>query len=119
VFPTRNDPALARLAMAEMFATDDSPTAVIAMSDLTALAALEWLGQRGLRVPDDVSVIGFDGIPESATSVPPLTTIVQPIAEIGRRAVRMILGPDEAGGRELVPVELVVRGSTAPPPRRQ
>jgi DNA-binding LacI/PurR family transcriptional regulator len=66
-------------------------------------------------VPGDVSVVGFDGVPESATSRPSLTTVQQPIGEIGRRAVRAILDHRDEVWRETLPVELVVRGSTAPP----
>ena len=62
-------------------------------------------------------VVGFDGVPEAARSTPPLTTIAQPIAELGRRAVEAILRYDGEVHRETLPVELVVRGSTAPPPK--
>jgi len=116
VRPTLNDPARTRTALAEIFATEQPPTAILAMSDLVALTAIDWLKARGLRIPEDVSVIGFDGIAEAETSSPPLTTIIQPIAEIGRRAVTMILGDEEGRRRELLDVELAVRGSTARPP---
>ena len=62
-----------------------------------------------------MSVIGFDGVPEGETSEPPLTTIAQPMAEMGRRAVDMILGFDGTIRRETLDVELVVRGSTSRP----
>ncbi|RUW96564.1 LacI family transcriptional regulator, partial [Mesorhizobium sp. M8A.F.Ca.ET.059.01.1.1] len=80
-----------------------------------ALVALEWLSARGLNVPDDVSVVGFDDVPEAAVSKPPLTTIAQPIAEIGRLAVRAILESDGPVSRHQLPVELIVRGSSGPP----
>ncbi|MEO8883898.1 MAG: LacI family DNA-binding transcriptional regulator [Devosia sp.] len=117
VRPTLNDVVRTRAALAEIFAADPRPTAILAMSDLVALTAVDWLKARGLRVPEDVSVIGFDGIVEGETSSPPLTTIVQPIAEIGRRAVAMILGNEEGRRREVLDVRLAVRGSTAPPPK--
>jgi adenosylcobyric acid synthase len=79
--------------------------------------ALEWLRERGLSVPGDVSVIGFDGVPDAVLCEPPLTTIAQPIAEIGRRAVQQILGGERGVKREILPVRLVVRASTAAPPR--
>ena len=82
------------------------------------LFALDWLKAHGLSLPRDVSVVGFDGVPESATSDPPLTTVQQPIAEIGRRAVRAILDHRGEIWRETLGVELVVRDSTAPPPER-
>jgi DNA-binding LacI/PurR family transcriptional regulator len=85
------------------------------MSDKVALIALKWLAARGITVPGDVSVIGFDGVPEGAASEPPLTTIAQPMAEMGRRAVETILAYDGSIRRETLDVELVVRGSTAAP----
>jgi DNA-binding LacI/PurR family transcriptional regulator len=100
----------------QIFAGPERPTALLVMSDRLALYALDWLRQRGLRVPEDVSVIGFDGVPEGASSNPPLTTVRQPIYEIGRRAVAAILEPASLAPRQqLLPVELVVRASTAPP----
>ncbi|WP_309084835.1 LacI family DNA-binding transcriptional regulator [Chelativorans sp.] len=115
IYETQSDEATVYPALEEIFASPSPPTAILAQSDRIALVALDWLGARGVSVPGDVSLVGFDGVPESATSTPPLTTIQQPIAEIGRRAVRAIL--DHAGEtwREKIDVELVVRGSTAPP----
>ena len=77
---------------------------------------IDWLTARGLKVPEDVSVVGFDGVPDGALCDPPLTTIAQPITEIGRRAARMILDYDGAVRRETMGVELVVRASTGPAP---
>lgn len=103
-------------ALAALFALPDPPTALLAQSDRIAMAALDWLAARGIPVPGAVSVVGFDGVPEAAGTTPPLTTVHQPIAEIGRRAVELILEhPDEAR-RETLPVTLVIRASTAPPP---
>ncbi len=89
-------------------------TAILAMSDVTALGALDYAAGAGLDVPRDLSVIGFDGIPEGAASTPPLTTMAQPIAEKGRRAAELVFagGPP---GIVTLDVELVQRGSTAPP----
>ncbi len=86
-----------------------------AMSDRMAIEALDWLKRRGLSVPGDVSIVGFDDVPEAATCQPSLTTIAQPGAEIGRRAARTILEFDGTLRRETLPVELIVRGSTAQP----
>jgi DNA-binding LacI/PurR family transcriptional regulator len=102
-------------ALEEIFSSPSPPTAILAQSDRIALVALDWFKARGLSVPADVSIVGFDGVPESATSNPPLTTIQQPIAEIGRKAVRAILEHAGETWREKIDVELVVRGSTAPP----
>ena len=85
------------------------------MSDKIALDALDWLAARGISVPDDVSVIGFDGVPEGELSEPPLTTIAQPMIEMGRRAVQTILNFDGTVRRETLDVELVIRASTATP----
>jgi DNA-binding LacI/PurR family transcriptional regulator len=90
-----------------------TPTAILCMSDRVAMFAIEELARRGLSVPRDISIVGFDGVPEAATFTPPLTTIAQPIAEIGRRAVKAILEGDGAVHREVLPLELVVRQSTA------
>ncbi|WP_349371712.1 LacI family DNA-binding transcriptional regulator [Salinarimonas sp.] len=101
-------------AIEAMFASGrEPPTALIAMSDTMALAAYGALRARGLRVPVDVSVVGFDDVPAAEVASPPLTTIRQPVEEKGRVAARMLLD----GGRAhvILPTELVVRASTAPP----
>ncbi|MEX3101532.1 LacI family transcriptional regulator [Streptomyces sp. V2] len=97
-------------------------TAVFAANDQMALGLLRALHESGRRVPEDVSVIGFDDIPEASSFLPPLTTLHQDFAEVGRLCVRAVLrkmrhdGP--AHGTTLVPTRLVVRESTAPPPGR-
>ncbi|WP_416966639.1 LacI family DNA-binding transcriptional regulator [Streptomyces sp. 4F14] len=97
-------------------------TAVFAANDQMALGLLRALHESGRRVPEDVSVIGFDDIPEASSFLPPLTTLHQDFAEVGRLCVRAVLrkmrhdGP--AHGTTLVPTRLVVRESTAPPPER-
>jgi DNA-binding LacI/PurR family transcriptional regulator len=112
VFPALNNVGRVREAMAEAFADPTPPTAILAMSDRMAIAAIDWLAERAIRVPEEVSVVGFDGIAEGETSRPPLTTVVQPIAEIGRRAVEIILGGSAGVTRELLDVRLAIRGST-------
>lgn len=92
------------------------PTALLAMSDVVALAAMGWLAARGLRVPEDVSVVGFDGIPEAAAATPALTTVEQPYRRIAERAVAAILDDRMPTGREVLPLTLVARGSTGPAP---
>ena len=115
VFETQNERESVREGLEYLFSLDPKPTAILAMSDRTALIAIEWLAEQGLSVPGDVSIVGFDGIPEAAKAIPPLTTVEQPIAGIGRRAVEMILENKIPARREMMPVELVVRGTTAPP----
>ncbi|WP_218014129.1 substrate-binding domain-containing protein [Rubellimicrobium roseum] len=95
---------------------ETTPTALLAMSDRVAPPALAGLAARGLRVPQDVSVIGFDGVLEAARSPLPLTTMEQPFREIAERAVTAILEGALPNGRELLPLKLVVRGSTEPAP---
>jgi DNA-binding LacI/PurR family transcriptional regulator len=82
------------------------------MSDILALAAMDAAKARGLGVPHDLSVVGFDDIPEAAAATPPLTTVHQPIVEKARRAASLIFehGPPR---KELLAVDLKVRGSTA------
>ena len=69
-----------------------------------ALFALDWLSERGIAVPQQVSIVGFDGVPEGEHSEPPLTTIAQPMAEMGRRAVHSILEFDGTVRRETLDV---------------
>lgn len=115
VYETANDAASTKAGLETIFASGKPPTAILAMSDRMALATLEWLSARNLNVPSDVSVVGFDGVPEGAVSEPPLTTIAQPIAEMGRLAVKAILESDGQVRRQQLSVELIVRGSSAPP----
>jgi len=97
--------------------SEPPPTALLAMSDLVALNAMAWLAAKGLRVPDEVSVVGFDGAPEAESSKPPLTTVEQPYRRIAERAVAAILDDDMPPGGEVLPVNLMVRASTGPAPR--
>ena len=89
----------------------ERPTAVLAASDRLALAVVEAAREAGVRVPEDLSVVGFDDIPAAARSH--LTTVRQPLSEKGEAAGRLLT--EGAADREVIlPVELVVRGSTAP-----
>ncbi|GAB3664866.1 LacI family DNA-binding transcriptional regulator [Streptomyces sparsus] len=97
----------------------EPPTAVFASSDQMALGAIEALRRRGMRVPEDVSVVGFDDLPEVRWSAPPLTTVRQPLVEMGKVAARTVLrladGGEVDSPRVELATELVVRASTAPP----
>jgi DNA-binding LacI/PurR family transcriptional regulator len=117
IYETDNDERTTRAGMEFLFSGARRPTAVLAMSDRMALAALDWLSERGIAVPGGVSVIGFDGVPEGARSLPPLTTIAQPMLDKGRAAARMILDPEFRQRQIHMPLELVVRGSTGVSPR--
>jgi LacI family transcriptional regulator len=92
------------------------PTAIFASNDLTAFGALEAIKEHGLRVPKNISVIGFDDIPMASQVFPPLTTVRQPLAEMGRAAVRMMIaklrGVEPPSQRITLTTELVLRGTT-------
>jgi LacI family transcriptional regulator len=116
-------------AMSEMLDRHPDVTGVVAYNDLMAIGALRAVRARGGRVPRDVSVIGFDDVDFAAYVEPPLTTITQSTAELGRLAVRQLIdrlpgeparGPAGAAARVasriVVPVGLRIRGSTGPPP---
>ena len=93
------------------------PTAIFAANDSLAIAAGEAARDLGLEVPDDLSIVGFDDIPSAALVTPPLTSVRQPVSEIGREAARLlaarILGEAAPEGPLLLKPELVLRGSTA------
>lgn len=105
--------------MNELLALPEPPTAVFAHNDLLALGVCHAVQQAGLRVPDDLSVVGYDDISSAAYLNPPLTTVRFPKAEMGRLAgdliVRSLRGDDLPARTVTLPVKLVVRASTAPP----
>ena len=101
--------------LAAALTADERPTAVLAGSDQRALAALEAARDAGLVVPHDLSIVGFDDIPGAAWSVPGLTTVRQPLLRKGEIAGLMLTTPPAPGREVVLPVELVVRGSTARP----
>lgn len=103
-------------AIVEMLRAKPLPTAVMAANDLMAMGAMRELRKAGLRVPDDISVVGFDDILFSALSDPPLTTLALPREEIGRAAVEALCQtlktPDRMGREYKITPKLVVREST-------
>lgn len=112
-----------RLAM-EMLRGADRPTALFAGSDLQALGVLEATRVRGLRVPHDLSVVGYDDVPIAQWSSPPLTTVHQPLRQMAEEAAQMLLrlgastadaGLAAAATKVELATSLVVRKSTAPP----
>ncbi|MBO0819978.1 MAG: LacI family DNA-binding transcriptional regulator [Nocardiopsaceae bacterium] len=125
----RYDPALVRegdfhheggfACGAELLALPDRPTAIFAGSDQQAFGVYEAARQRGLRVPQDLSIIGFDDLPVARWASPPLTTVRQPLPEMGRAAAQML--GDLIGGIPLrtnrieLSTELIIRESTAAP----
>ena len=95
------------------------PTAVFAANDQMALGLLRALHEAGLRVPADVSVVGFDDVPESGYYTPPLTTVRQDFHELGRRSMALVLrtlGGERNASEPLVEPLLIARSSTAAPP---
>lgn len=109
----------------ELLSRPDRPTAIFAGSDLQALGALEAARALGLRVPDDVSIVGYDDIPLSRWVSPRLTTVHQPLRQMGVEAAKLVLAlrDEQSTGARSGPAarmdlatSLVVRDSTAPPP---
>jgi DNA-binding LacI/PurR family transcriptional regulator len=111
-------PEVGRVAGAKLLDRAERPTAIIALSDLLALGVLDAAAERGIAVPGELSVAGFDDIPTAATATPALTTIRQPHHRKGAEAVRLLLADDPAQN-VLLPTELVVRASTGPAPRKE
>jgi DNA-binding LacI/PurR family transcriptional regulator len=95
---------------------DPAVTAVFVANDQMALGLLRAMHEAGRAIPDEVSVVGFDDIPEAPYFIPPLTTVRQDFIEVGSRSVRLLVRTIEVGGRvasgSLVEPELVVRAST-------
>jgi len=102
------------LAMNHLFDTHQQFSAVFAANDLTAYGARLALYRKGVRVPDDISLVGFDDLPGSSYTTPPLTTIRQPLYDIGLIATNSLLRiiNGEAPQGEVPPLELIVRETT-------
>ncbi len=96
----------------------EPPSAIFASNDVMAMGAMDAIRHRGLRIPDDISILGFDNIPQSEMVFPPLTTIQQPLEQMGRVATQMLLDtlkePVKRISRIELPTELIARNSTAP-----
>ena len=107
------------MATTELLALADPPTAIFAANDLSAFGAIAAIREAGLRVPDDISVVGFDDISAASQFFPALTTVRQPLHQIGRSAVNTLLaliaGLEPASPQVTLPTELIVRASTAAP----
>ncbi|MFI2367019.1 LacI family DNA-binding transcriptional regulator [Streptomyces sp. NPDC018833] len=106
-------------ATLELLRREPSLTAVVAANDTVALGACAALRDQGLRIPDDISVAGFDDLPFSIDAVPALTTVRLPLFEAGSRAGRLAMGKEAPppGGIATIAAELMVRDSTAAPGR--
>jgi DNA-binding LacI/PurR family transcriptional regulator len=113
------DESAAHRRTLELLDLPEPPTAVFVCSDHMALGVYEALAERGLRVPDDMSVVGFDDLPEARWTTPALTTVRQPLSEMAAMAlrllVRMMEGDRPESTRTELSTRLVERASTAPP----
>lgn len=104
-------------ALEQLLALPQPPTAIFCHSDIMALGALSYAKRQGLKVPDDLSIIGFDNISLAEFCDPPLTTVAQPRFDIGREAMLLLLnqlsGQFVDSGSRLLDCELIIRGSTS------
>lgn len=105
-------------ATEQLLALDDVPSAIFCANDEMAFGAIDAVNRHGLRVPDDISIIGFDDIPTSSAVFPALTTMRQPFAAMADRAVsevvELIQGREASAARIPFPTEIVIRNSTGP-----
>jgi LacI family transcriptional regulator len=105
-------------AAEKLLALDDPPTAVFASNDDMAAGVIAVAVRRGMRVPEGLSVAGFDDSPFARLTAPPLTTVRQPVAEIVEAATNMLIGGmsaiGEAGGQLRLPCKVIERSSTMP-----
>jgi DNA-binding LacI/PurR family transcriptional regulator len=103
-------------AMDHLLSLDHPPTAIFAVTDMTAIGAYGVARRRGLRVPEDVAIVGYNDIPLASRLIPGLTTVHVPIHELGSVAARMLLDQIESGvvtpRRVVFAPQLVVRGSS-------
>ncbi|MGZ0712688.1 LacI family DNA-binding transcriptional regulator (plasmid) [Coraliomargarita sp. W4R53] len=102
----------------KLLSRDDRPTAIFASNDLQAFGVYEAARARGLSLPHDVSLVGFDDVPSASWMGPRLTTVRQPLIEMAEQATRLVLAMRNDPDRKLVRIDLattlIVRGSTAP-----
>jgi LacI family transcriptional regulator len=107
-------------AAGRLLDADDRPTAIFAFNDMLAIGAMQAGRERGLRIPEDLSIVGFDDTFEASIVTPTLTTVRQPLAEMGRMAVALLVRLLHDQRIEALHIELetklVVRSSTAPVP---
>lgn len=114
-----NSPADGARAAHELFSRTSRPTAILATSDALALGALETASQLGISVPNELSLVGFDDLPEASLNRPALTTVRQPLKEKGLHAAAILLEDrPQVPHRIRLSAELVVRDTTGPAPLR-
>jgi len=103
----------------ELLNLSNPPTAIFASNDVMAFGAMDAVREKGMRIPEDISIIGFDDIPQSSIIHPALTTVRQPLRNMGSVATQMLLdllkNPLTPSRRIELPTGLVVRDSCQPP----
>ena len=115
--PTSGDPRKGYLQMRQLLELQEPPTAVFAVSDKSAFGAMEAIKDAGMRIPEDISIVGIDDVAESAYSTPPLTTYYVPKHKLGKLAVGVmhnLLTSDMPPVKTLLIGQLIERASTAP-----
>jgi DNA-binding LacI/PurR family transcriptional regulator len=111
-----------RMAATEILQSKQLPTAVVVANDMMALGAMQEFKAAGLKIPQDISIVGFDDIAFASLAEPPLTTVCSPRVEIGRRAIEALITtikiPNQLGVEIRIPTYLITRKSTAPPRKK-
>lgn len=119
----RYEPDESRERTSSLLSSVDPPTAIFAANDISAIAVLERAASMGLRVPRDLSVVGFDDIPEASQISTPLTTVRQSMQRLGAEAVKLLLslmnGESTDATHIRLATSLIQRATTAPPPTRR
>ena len=120
IVPTdSSNPSHPEVALSTFMNMPDPPTAILCFTDPLAAQMLMLCREKGIRIPDDLSLVGYDGILPSGLTSPALTTVRQPMPDLGRIAVESLLSliddPEQEAIQQILPVQLVVRDSTAPP----
>ncbi len=112
-----NDPAGGNLALANILTLAEPATAIVCSTDQLAIGCLHGAASRGIRVPEELSVTGFDDLPMSTFTVPALTTVRMPVGAMAARAVQIAIGATSSGpaGSDVLKPDLIVRKSTGPP----
>lgn len=130
VYGSDNDPELVQTGATQLFdmgykagktllELDNPPTAIFSLTDVTAVGVVHAAAEKGVRIPEDLSIVGYDDLPIASYTVPPMTTIAQPLVKMGQVAAQVLIqsinDPESAPERAVLPTKLVVRESTAPP----
>ena len=112
-----NDPDSARRAAVDLIEAHPAITGLLCFSDQIAIGASQAGQLVGRRIPEELSLVGFDDVPRARTWDPPLTTIRQPLVDKGRAAAELLLEQIDGGPprRTILPIELIIRSSTARP----